>query len=97
MAGLAGGLLLGTAVAPALTAIAFGTLIGAAGGSIRAPKAATFPAYFGTAHLGTIRGLVTARSVSSTAIGPLLFAAAHDVTGSYSTPVFVEIEPLGSL
>lgn len=84
MVGLAGGLALGTVVTPGLVAVAFGALIGASGGSMRALEAATFPAYFGTLHLGAIRGVVTAISVGSTAFGPLIFAIGYDVVGSYT-------------
>jgi MFS family permease len=85
MLAMGGGLALGAVVTPGLVAIAFGALIGAAGGSMRALEAATFPAYFGTAHLGAIRGVVTAISVGSTAFGPLLYAFGRSMFGSYST------------
>jgi MFS family permease len=80
---LAAGLLAGTAVSPGWSAIGFGVLIGAAGGSIRTLEAAAFPRYYGTAHIGSIRGFVVAVSIGSTAFGPLLFALVHDATGSY--------------
>lgn len=89
MAALAGGLLLGTAVSPGLSAVAFGALIGSAGGSIRALEAATFPMYFGTLHLGAIRGVVTSISVGSTAFGPVLFAALHAVSDSYTVALAI--------
>lgn len=73
----------GTVVSPGLSAIGFGLTLGAAGGSIRTLEAATVPRVFGTAHLGSIRGLVAAFSVGSTAFGPLLFAVAREATGSY--------------
>ena len=77
------GLLVGTVVTPGWSAIGFGVLIGAAGGSIRTLEAATFPRFFGTLHLGSIRGLVTAISVGSTALGPVTFALIHDRQHSY--------------
>lgn len=80
---LAAGLAWGTVVAPGLSAIGFGLVIGAAGGSVRTLEAATVPRVFGTTHLGSIRGLITAFSVGSTAFGPLLFAVAREATGSY--------------
>ncbi|MFC5998639.1 MFS transporter [Quadrisphaera sp. GCM10027208] len=80
---LAAGLVAGTVVGPGWSAVVFGVLIGAAGGSIRTLEAAAFPRYFGTAHLGSIRGFVDAVSVGSTAFGPLLFAVVHEATGSY--------------
>lgn len=44
----------------------------------------SFPRFFGTAHIGFIRGLVMAISFGSTAFGPVLFALVHDATGSYN-------------
>ncbi len=43
------------------------------------------PKYFGTVHLGSIRGFVASVSVGSTAFGPLLFATGVERTGSYTT------------
>ncbi|OMQ16173.1 hypothetical protein A7K94_0204410 [Modestobacter sp. VKM Ac-2676] len=80
---LAGGLLMGTVVAPGWSAIAFGALIGGSGGAVRTVEAGAFPRYFGTTHLGSIRGVVAAVSVGSTALGPVGFALVHDATGGY--------------
>jgi MFS family permease len=81
---LAGGLALGTQVTPGPSALAFGALIGASGGSMRAIEAASIPRYFGIRHIGSLRGLVAALSVASTAFGPLLYALALDETGGYT-------------
>ncbi len=86
---LAGGLLWGTVVTPGWSALGFGVAIGAAGGSIRTLEAGAFPRYYGTTHLGTIRGVVAAVSVGSTAFGPVAFALAHDATGGYGTALTV--------
>lgn len=85
MGALAGSLVWATSVTPGLSAVVFGLLLGAAGGSIRAIEAATFPRYYGTRHIGSIRGFVTALGVGATAFGPLLFAWAFDAQGSYTT------------
>ena len=84
MGALALSLAWATWVTPGLSAILFGLLLGAAGGSIRAVEAATFPRYFGTRHIGSIRGFVAALGVGATAFGPLLFAWAFDTQGSYT-------------
>lgn len=81
---LAAGLVAGSIVGPGWSAIGFALLIGAAGGSIRTLEAAAFPKYYGTAHLGSIRGFVAAVGVGSTAFGPVLFAVIHDATASYN-------------
>ncbi|HEX6233044.1 MAG TPA: MFS transporter [Jiangellaceae bacterium] len=91
MASLAGGLAWATQVTPGLSAVLFGALIGAAGGSMRALEAATFPRYFGTRHIGSIRGTVAALSVASTAFGPLLYAAAHSATGGYTAVLWASL------
>jgi MFS family permease len=70
-------------VEPGWTAVGYGVVVGAAGASARALEAASFPRLFGLAHLGAIRGVVTAISVGSTAFGPLALALGRDLTGSY--------------
>ena len=85
MVALAGGLVWGVVVSPGWSAIGFGVLIGASGGAIRTLEAGAFPRYYGTTHLGAIRGIVAAVGVGSTAFGPVLFAFAHDATGGYGT------------
>jgi MFS family permease len=84
MLSLGGGLVWGTFVTPGISAVVFGVLLGAAGGGMRAVEVASFPHYFGTRHVGSIRGMVAALAVGASAFGPLLYAAARDLTGSYS-------------
>ena len=86
---MAGGLVLGTAVSPGLLAIAFGMLIGAAGGAMRVVEATELPRYFGTLHIGAIRGVVTSVGIAGAAIGPVLFSLFHDATGDYSAVLLV--------
>ncbi len=70
-------------VSPGLLAITYGMLVGAAGAATRALEAASFPKLFGLAHVGSIRGVITAISVASTAFGPLALSVGRDLTGSY--------------
>lgn len=70
-------------VSPGWTAVAYGATVGAAGASARAMEAASFPKLYGLAHIGSIRGVVTAISVGSTAFGPVALAVGRDLTGSY--------------
>ncbi len=70
-------------VEPGWSAIVYGMSVGAAGASARALEAASFPKLFGLAHIGSIRGVVTAISVGSTAFGPLALSLGRDLTGSY--------------
>jgi MFS family permease len=80
---LALGLVWGTVVDPGLSAIGFGVTLGAGSAAIRALEAAAIPKYFGTRHLGAIRGPMASVGVGSTAFGPVLFAIAYEMTGSY--------------
>ncbi|SNR80257.1 Major Facilitator Superfamily protein [Haloechinothrix alba] len=89
MACLLGGLVLATVVSPGVLAVLLGLLIGAAGGSVRALEAATLTRYFGTAHIGAIRGTVSAVMVGSTAFGPLAFAGVFELAGSYVPALLV--------
>ncbi len=84
---LAGGLLLLAVATPGLVGIAFGALLGAAGGAARVVEATELPRYFGTLHIGAIRGVVTAVTIAGTALAPLAFAFAHDITGGYTVIV----------
>jgi MFS family permease len=70
-------------VSPGVVAALYGMAVGAAGSSVRALEAAAFPKLFGITHLGSIRGVVTAISVASTAFGPLALSLGRDLTGSY--------------
>lgn len=76
-------------VAPGWSAALFGAGIGAAGGSMRALEAAALPAYFGTAHIGAIRGLVMTINVAATAFGPLALALGFSQFGSYGPALTV--------
>jgi hypothetical protein len=69
-------------VSPGITAALYGMMVGAAGSSVRALEAASFPKLFGLPHLGAIRGVVTSISVASTAFGPLALSLGRDLTGS---------------
>lgn len=84
MVSLAVGLAWGVVVTPGLSAVGFGLAIGSAGASIRAFEAAAMPRFFGTAHVGALRGFVAAVSVGSTAFGPLAFALGRDAAGGYA-------------
>ncbi len=88
---MAGGLLLATAVTPGLLAIAFGMLIGASGGAMRVVEATELPRYFGTLHIGAIRGVVTSVGIAGAAVGPVLFSLGRDVTGNYTAVLLASI------
>ena len=86
---MAGALWLLPVVAPGWTAIAYGLVLGAAGGSLRGIEAAAYVRYYGAANIGVIRGVATSVNLASTAVGPLLLSLGHDLTGNYTGPVLV--------
>ncbi|MGY0065672.1 MFS transporter [Streptomyces sp. QTS137] len=80
---LACGVLSALLVSPGWTAIGYGILLGASGGLLRVVESATLPRYFGTAHLGAIRGTAHTVTIAASAFGPLAVSLGHDLTGHY--------------
>ncbi|MEU7317203.1 MFS transporter [Streptomyces sp. NPDC007083] len=85
MAILACSLLAARVVSPGWTAIGYGILLGTSNGLLRAVEAATYPRFFGTAHLGAIRGSAHTITIAASAFGPLAISLGHDMTGHYGT------------
>jgi len=81
-------------VGPGLGAAIYSLLLGVNGGSIRALGSALYPKWFGTTHIGAIRGVATAFGVGASAIGPLIVAVGYRITGSYgSLNLFLALIP----
>lgn len=76
-------------VTPGWTALGYGILLGASGGLLRVVESATLPRYFGTAHLGAIRGSAHTVTVAAGAFGPLAVSLGHDLTGRYGPALVV--------
>ena len=70
-------------VGPGPSAIAYGVALGSAASGARAVESAALPYYFGTANLGSLRGLTQSIVVASTAVGPILLSLAYQWAGSY--------------
>lgn len=70
-------------VTPGWTAVGYGILLGTSGGLLRVVESATLPRYFGTAHLGAIRGTAHTVTIAASAFGPLAVSLGHDLTGHY--------------
>jgi MFS family permease len=66
-------------------AFAYGAVIGFASGGLITVNAVVWPNYFGRRHLGKIRGAAIAATVGGAALGPLPFAIAFDILGSYTS------------
>ncbi|SFD76479.1 MFS transporter [Streptomyces aidingensis] len=66
------------------TALVYGLILGSSGGMIRAVESAAMARYFGTAHLGAIRGVSHTAVIAASALGPLAVSLGRDMTGSYA-------------
>ncbi|MEU9279749.1 MFS transporter [Streptomyces sp. NPDC048341] len=89
MAILACGVLCARLVSPGWPAIGYGVLLGTSGGLLRVVESATLPRYFGTAHLGAIRGTAHTVTIAASAFGPLAVSLGHDITGDYGPALIV--------
>ena len=85
---LAAALLLATVVSPGPVALVYGLVLGMAMGQIRAISSATYPRWFGTAHIASIMGIAASIMVGASATGPLLLSLGNDTFGSY-TPILL--------
>lgn len=85
---LAAGLGLATLVTPGALAVLYGFLLGVNIGQMQALSATVYPRWFGTAHIGAIRGISTSFAIGGSALGPLLLSLGFDAAGSY-TPVLL--------
>lgn len=83
MGTLVASLLLTLVLAPGTAVILYAITLGAAGGSSRTVTSTLLPRWFGVGHIGAIQGTATLIAVASTALGPVMFSLARDVTGSY--------------
>jgi MFS family permease len=67
----------------------YALLLGAAGGASRSVGSTLMPRWFGTDHIGAITGLSTLVGVASTAVGPVAYSLARDITGTYTSSSLV--------
>ncbi|MGI9597307.1 MAG: MFS transporter [Acidimicrobiales bacterium] len=77
--------LLGASMQPGLVVFAYAVALGATGGASRAALATMLPGYFGTAHIGSISGVMTVSGVAGSAVGPVTLALVEDRLGSYQS------------
>jgi MFS family permease len=62
--------------------------VGVSGGMITVLFFAVWGHAFGQAHLGRIQGAAQMLTVLASAVGPLIFAKGHELTGSYAPPIW---------
>lgn len=65
--------------------IVYAILLGCAGGTVHAALSALLPKYFGTDHIGSIKGTLGFANVFGSALGPVVLAVVSANTGSYRT------------
>jgi cyanate permease len=66
------------------SALLFGLLRGVAAGFGTICLALIIPNFFGTAHLGSLKGVGVTSTVLASALGPLPFGVAYDLFGGYT-------------
>jgi MFS family permease len=64
-------------------------MLGVAGGMITVLFFAVWGHTFGQAHLGRIQGAAQMLTVVASAVGPLIIAKGHELTGSYAPPLWL--------
>jgi MFS transporter, OFA family, oxalate/formate antiporter len=72
-----------------LLVISYALVMGLAQGLLGGVENTIWARYFGTQHLGKIRGSVGAITVAGTSSGPFLIALAHDHFGGYNVALIV--------
>ena len=72
-------------------AFVYGGLMGIAQGTIMTTTNVIWPNYYGRAHIGSIRGVVSTAMVASSALGPLPFSLIFGLTNDYNTPIMAFI------
>lgn len=72
-----------TQVAPGVMMIVYSLMLGLQSGSVRALNGALYPKFFGSANIGSIRGVAFLIGGAASGIGPLIVSLGRDITGSY--------------
>ena len=84
---LALGMALATVASPGAGAVIYGLALGMGVGSISALGAALYPKWYGTAHIGSIKGVALSVGVAFSALGPLTLSIGNDIADSYEPVV----------
>ncbi len=84
---LTAGMFLATVATPGLGAVRYGLATGLGVGAISALGGALYPKWYGTAHIGSIKGVSLAIGVGASALGPLLLSVGNDIADSYEPVV----------
>jgi len=77
------------AVTSPATAVAYGVVLGAAGGVTRIISGITWAHYYGRHRLGRIQGSGVMVNITSSALGPVLYAALYDAFGGWGPGIAI--------
>jgi len=75
----------------ALSAVAYGVVMGVSSGVTGTASSIVWANYYGRRHLGSISGLAVSLSRVSSALGPLPLALAFDLSGGYGAVLRIEM------
>jgi len=81
--------LLAATAAPGFRVLIYAIVLGAAAGAINTATQALLPLWFGTRHLGSIRGTHQVISAGASALGPVALALLQAQFGSYPPAILV--------
>ena len=82
-------------IAPGILVLVYAVALGVSGGSSRSIVAAFIPKWFGTAHIGSISGVITFAGVLGSAVGPVTFSLGRDWLGGYgATAAWLAVLPI---
>ncbi|WP_257998275.1 MFS transporter [Zhihengliuella halotolerans] len=89
MATIAGAMAVYPFIAGSWSAVLYGLILGASGGSLRGMEAAAFVKYYGVAHIGAIRGLSMMMVLGASALGPYALSIGRDLAAGFTAPVLI--------
>ena len=86
---LTAALLLGSVAAPGALVFVYAVTVGAAGGAVNTMGSTVLPLWFGTKHLGSIKGTMQLINAGASALGPASLALLEAQFGSYPPAILV--------
>jgi MFS transporter, OFA family, oxalate/formate antiporter len=89
LAALIGVLLLTNVIANSTSLLLWSVLFGTVMGIQGVFNGTVWANLFGRQHLGEIKGFVTTTGVIGTAVGPIILASSFDLTGGYTTALYI--------